>query len=99
MADTLTEYAHAYAPPWLLGEWGEKFLAVIGDAKEAQSELAREAVKARMSELAPADALVRIDQTQRAADSKKAEPATPPTAFSQSLSVDQRRARGRHPAG
>ena len=60
MADTLTEYAHAYAPPWLLGEWGEKFLAVIGDAKEAQSELAREAVKARMSELAPADALVRI---------------------------------------
>ena len=45
-------------------------------------------------QLAALDALVRLDQAQRTADSQKAEPATPPTAFSQSLSGDQRRAAG-----
>jgi hypothetical protein len=60
MADNFSDYAAAYAPTWLLGEWGEKFLRVIGDAKDAKTTLAREACKARMSELAPADALVRI---------------------------------------
>ncbi len=60
MADNFAEYAKEYAPPWLLGTWGERFLSVIGEAKDAKTALAREACKARMSELAPADALVRI---------------------------------------
>lgn len=45
-------------------------------------------------QLAALDALVRLDQAQRTADSKKAEPAAAPAPFSQSLSVDQRRAAG-----
>jgi hypothetical protein len=60
MADNFSDLAVAYAPPWLLGEWGEKFVRVIGEAKDAKTALAREACKARMSDLAPADALVRI---------------------------------------
>jgi hypothetical protein len=60
VADTFADYTKAYAPTSLLGPWGEKFLDVIGEAKDAKTALAREACKARMSELAPADALVRI---------------------------------------
>lgn len=45
-------------------------------------------------QLAALDALVRLDQAQRTADSKKAESAATPASFSQSLSVDQRRAAG-----
>jgi hypothetical protein len=60
VADTFVDYAKAHAPPWLLGEWGEKFLTVLGESRDAKTSLAREACKARMSELAPADALVRI---------------------------------------
>lgn len=60
MADNFVDYAKAHAPPWLLGEWGDKFLTVLGESRDAKTSLAREACKARMSELAPADALVRI---------------------------------------
>lgn len=60
MADTFVDYAKSYAPPWLLDEWGEKFLGVIGAAKDGKAALAREATKARFADLAPADALMRI---------------------------------------
>lgn len=45
-------------------------------------------------QLASLDALVRLNQAQSAADTQKAEPAAPAASFTQSLSVDQRRAAG-----
>lgn len=50
-------YQLAHAPPWLLGEWGERLMIVLGIAKEVQSQRTRDAVKARFVHLAPVDAL------------------------------------------
>ena len=45
-------------------------------------------------QLAALDALVRLNQARNTAEAQKAEPAAAPAPFSQSLSVDQRRAAG-----
>ncbi len=47
----------AHCPPWLLREWGERLETLLGGLKGEAAELAKQAVKARMVELAPSDAV------------------------------------------
>lgn len=54
------EYQVEAAPTWLRGTWGTALMYVLGLAKDAWVQAAREAVKARFVASAPWDALPRL---------------------------------------
>lgn len=62
MAATYHDDQIQSAPPWLQGPAGQAFLGPFGDAKDWLAAIAKQAVKGRMPNLCPADALPLIGQ-------------------------------------
>lgn len=54
------EYEQDTAPGWMAGFWGSAWDYVMGLAKDALVQAARDAVKARFAAIAPVDALPRL---------------------------------------
>jgi hypothetical protein len=57
---TWKDYQEETAPPWLRAGSGRAWLRALGDMKDKAEERLKDAVKARLPDLAPADAVARI---------------------------------------
>lgn len=64
MADTYEEYFGEIEPPWYQGKWAKRFFGCVGRQMDANVELFREAVLARLPLFAPDDALEVIGENR-----------------------------------